>query len=1062
MDMRIPPAAPWRFLFSDACLGTRWLVGRFSAAISRGLSPIPRPVFSARAAASPIGFQFAATLLSVAAFTLPAGAAPGRIGFNDQIRPILSNACFQCHGPDEKKREADLRLDTFEGATRDLGGYKAVLPGKPDQSALIERMISHDKEEVMPPPKSKKPRATEAQIRLLKQWISEGAAYEGHWSFQPVRKVQPPAVRSETSVRNPVDRFILAKLEALGIAPSAEADKSTLLRRVHLDLTGLPPTPEERETFLRDNSSDAYEKVVERLLASPHYGERWARHWLDQARYADSDGYSIDGARAMWPYRDWVIRALNEDKPFDQFTLEQIAGDLLPGATRSQKIASAFHRNTMINAEGGSDPEQFRNESVVDRVNTTGAVWLGLTLGCAQCHTHKYDPISHQEYFRLFAFFNSSTDVNNVGETLRVVPGEIFPAPKAKVSPEQYAAALKKVVQTQAAAPKRRAEWLKKLETTTEPARWHGPKAASVTTRSGRQPRILEDGAVVVPAAGAPQDVVEIHFTPDHSTAAAFRVRLLPAPSFNAQYAGTAKDGSFALTEVELTVDGNAQPLAWALTDLNDPKNPVANAIDHDPQTAWQLDPKRPESKGAHEAWFFLKEPIAVKGKRWVIRLRHESGKGQLIGKFAVELTEKPPLLPPETKVAEEAWKLSRQTNPGTSPNHPAFVAAFKKLDEPQVIADAELARLTAAAQPAQLLIMKDLPMARPTLLHLRGDFLNPDKALGPLQPDTPAVLPPMAPSDQPRTRLDLARWLVAPENPLTPRVTVNRIWMRYFGKGLVETENDFGTQGTAPTHPELLDWLANELVSGGWSLKKLHRTLVTSATYRQSSMARKDLQEIDPLNLWLARQNRIRLDAEIIRDSALASSNLLDPTLGGPPVFPPQPEGVFAFTQAAKPWVTSTGGSRFRRALYTQFYRSAQHPLTSTFDAPNFSTTCTRRLSSNTPLQALMTANDEAFMEMAQAAAQNLWKRLPGGASAEDAARIRLGFLSFLSRPPSQKELQRSQTFLDARRKALAATPSDAAQIAGTSAAPGPVEWAAWTEFSRALINTDERITRE
>lgn len=1011
-----------------------------------------RPSFSPWAAAG----------LSVALFTSGAEAGPQRIGFNEKIRPILSNACFQCHGPDEKKREADLRLDTFEGATRDLGGYKAVLPGKPDQSALIERMLSHDKDEVMPPPKSKKPRPTEAQIQVLKQWISEGAQYEGHWSFQPVRKVEPPAVRSGASVRNPVDRFILAKLDALNIKPSPEADKATLLRRVHLDLTGLPPTPQEQEQFLKDTSVDAYERLVDRLLASPHYGERWARHWLDQARYADSDGYSIDGARPMWPYRDWVIRALNEDMPFDQFTREQIAGDLLPNATRSQKIASAFHRNTMINAEGGSDPEQFRNESVVDRVNTTGAVWLGLTLGCAQCHTHKYDPISHREYFKLFAFFNSSTDVNSVGETLPVVPGEIFPAPRAKVSPAQYAAGLKRVADAQSTASQRRAEWLKKLESAQEPTRWHAPKAVSATAKSGRQPRVLEDGAVVVPSAGAPQDVVEIHFTPDQAKASAFRLRLLPDSSFNAQYAGTAQDGSFALTEIELTVDGNVQPFAWAVSDLNDPKNPVSTAIDRDPQTAWQLDPKRAESKGLHEAWFFLKEPLAVEGKRCVVRLRHESGKNRLIGKFAVEVADEEPLLPPEPKVAQEAWKLSRQTKPGTNPNHPALLAAFKKMDAPQVIAEAELGRLSAIAQPAQLLIMKDLPKPRPTLLHLRGDFLNQDKTLGPLQPDTLAVLPPMAPSDQPRTRLDLAKWLVDPRNPLTPRVTVNRVWMRYFGKGLVETENDFGTQGTAPTHPELLDWLSSELVSGGWSLKKLHRTIVTSATYRQSSTARKDLREIDPLNLLLARQNRIRVDAEIIRDSALASSSLLDATLGGPPVFPPQPEGVFAFTQAAKPWVVSTGGARFRRALYTHFYRSAQHPLTSTFDAPNFSTTCTRRLSSNTPLQALMTANDEAFMEMAQAAAQGLWKKVPGTSKAEDAERIKQGFVSFLCRPPSDQELRRSQQFLGARRKALAESPQDAALIAGTSAGPGPVELAAWTEFTRALINTDERITRE
>ena len=998
-------------------------------------------------------------------FSEAQSAAPvSKIRFNEHIRPILSNACFQCHGPDDKKREADLRLDTFEGATRDLGGYKAILPGNPEKSAIVERILSHDRDEVMPPPKSKKPPITAGEIELLKRWIAQGAPYEGHWAFQPLQNPEPPAVGNTAAVRNPVDRFVLAPLESRGIAPSPEADKATLLRRVHLDLTGLPPTPQESEAFLADRSPDAYERVVDALLASPHHGERWGRHWLDQARYADSQGYSVDGQRAMWPYRDWVIRALNADMPFNQFTVEQIAGDLLPNPTKMQRIASAFHRNTMINQEGGTDAEQFRNEAVVDRVNTTGAVWLGLTAGCAQCHSHKYDPLSHQEYFRLFAFFNSGTDVNSTGETVDVLPGELFPAKEAKVPVAQYEAARQRVAKAKQGVAQRRAEWVRGLVAATEPTQWHRPAIGTASSRSGRVPQIQDDGSVLVPKEGTPQDVIEVAFTPDVPRLEAIRLQVLPDPSFNAKFAGTGKDGSFALNELEVLIDGNAKAFDLAVSDLENAKTPLSHALDRDPATAWRLDPAAPASKGTHEAWLVLKEPVAMEGQRVVLRLRHETGAFLFIGKFAVSVAEKAPLLPPDPVLAAAAWKAAKDPQTAAQTNDPAFVRAFAKMDRVQAAADFEFACLTKDASPAQVMVMKDLPAPRPTFLHIRGDFLSPDKELGPLKPGTPEVLPALAVEGREATRLDLARWLVDPKNPLTPRVTVNRIWMRYFGQGLVETENDFGTQGTPPTHPELLDWLSRQFIDGGWSMKKLHRIIVTSATYRQSSVVRPELMETDPRNLLLARQNRFRVDAEIVRDSALAASGLLDPTLGGPTVYPPQPEGVYAFTQAAKPWVVSKGGERYRRALYTQFYRSAQHPLTSTFDAPNFSTTCTRRLRSNTPLQALMMANDETFMEMAQAAALRLWTQIPGASPQQDQERVEFAFRAFFNRLPSEKELKRSLEFLAARRVSYAAASEDAKKVVGAYPISGQStgEAAAWTSFTRALLNTDEFITRE
>ena len=969
---------------------------------------------------------------------------PEEIRFNEHIRPILSQTCFQCHGPDEKKRDADLRLDTLEGATRDLGGYAAIAPGHPEKSALLERITSHDKTEVMPPPKSKKPPLQPEEIELLRRWISEGAHYTGHWALQPLAKNAPPEVQQSDWVRNEIDRFVLQKLERQGVAPSPEAPKAVLLRRLSLDLTGIPPSPEETAAFLADLQPDAYERAVDRLLASPHYGERWGRHWLDQARYADSNGYSIDGARDMWPYRDWVIRALNEDMPFDRFTVEQIAGDLLPKATKSQIIASAFHRNSMINQEGGSNPEQFRNEAVVDRVNTTGTVWLGLTVGCAQCHSHKYDPISHQEYFRLFAFFNSGTDVNNTGQTLEVLPGEVLGKPQKGVTPEVMAAAQAKVATAKQESPARQKAWLERLTSTAEPTQWHPIHPENVTTATGRD-YALQPGEVIQLSAGAkPKDVFNVTFHAPTERIEALQVRILPE-------AMKGKAAGFALSELEFLVDNVPVPMAAALTAVDSTKNPVKGALDGDLATAW-VPETNSAIEGAFESWFIPAEAVLPGSGTLTVRLRQESGT-PFNGKFQLSVSERIPLLPPDKKLADStlaaARKLAPQTKP-TATDAALFTKAFKAIDVKLIAAELALDRMRRTANPASLLVMKELAEPRPTFLHVRGDFLSPDSALGPLEANTPAVLPALH-SEQPRaTRLDLAKWLVRADNPLTPRVTVNRVWMRYFGMGLVETENDFGTQGTPPSHPDLLDWLSNDFINSGWSMKHLHKRIVMSAVYRQSSNARPELSERDPRNLWLARQNRVRLDAEIIRDSALKASGLLNATLGGPPVYPPQPEGVYAFTQNSHAWNVNKDGDRYRRALYTMFYRSAQHPLTSTFDAPNFSATCTRRLRSNTPLQALMLANDEAFFEMAQATAKLLWKEIATPGIDSDIARVTLAFERFLCRPPTPSELKTSLQFLSA---------------SGTStnrAAQADSQSAAWTAFARGLMNTDEFINRE
>ena len=999
-----------------------------------------------------------ATLASVAlTFSSDAATAvPGKLRFNESIRPILSNNCFQCHGPDEKKREAELRLDTFEGATRDLGGYHAIKPGAPEKSALLERILSHDRDEVMPPPKSKKPPITPNEVALLRQWIAEGAQYEGHWAFQPLLQDPPPVVAKSAWVRNPIDQFILSELEKRALLPSPEAPKSVLLRRVALDLTGLPPTPEEALAFENDARPDAYERAVDRLLASPHYGERWGRHWLDQARYADSDGYSIDAARDMWPFRDWVTRALNEDMPFDQFTIEQIAGDLLPSANKLQLVASAFHRNTMINQEGGSNPEQFRDETVVDRTNTTGAVWLGLTVGCAQCHSHKYDPISHQEYYKLFAFFNSTTDINSKGQTLEILPGEVLQAASARVTPIQLEDMKARLALVQSEAPKRQSAWLEKLKAAGNAGTpWQNVRLENLATESGRDHVSQPDGVVQLSNGGKAKDVFSLSFSTNLEHVEAVRLRVLPTMT-------KGKIASFTVGEFELLLDGVPQPLVLAQSASESAKNPPKAAIDGNATTTWIAEASSAKD-GAYEIWFAPETAIQPNGHALSVRIRQE---GSIVfnGSFQVSVSPTLPLLPAAPKLAAAALQAVATAKPNQSTEQSALRNAFSPIDLPQASAENALERLRKTAKPATLMVMKELPEPRPTFLHLRGDFLSPDQELGALQPDTPAVLPPLQKGTGKVSRLELARWLVREDNPLPPRVTVNRIWMRYFGLGLVETENDFGTQGTSPTHPALLDWLSSEFIRKKWSMKELHKLIVTSATYRQSSDVRSDLAERDPRNLLLARQNRVRLDAEIVRDAALVSSGLLDRTLGGAPVFPPQPDGVYAFTQNSKSWVASKGAERYRRALYTQFYRSAQHPLTSTFDAPNFSTTCTRRLRSNTPLQALMLANDEAFYEMAQGAALQLWKDESQPGEQADANRIRRAFQRFYSRNVTQTELEKCLRFLDACRHQAKPEPAQEVSPAPVFALPNqsPVETAAWTALARGLMNTDEFITRE
>ncbi len=829
---------------------------------------------------------------TIAILTLLAPAAPaaGRVDYLREIKPLLTKHCVSCHGP--QKQRSGLRLDSAAGALKGGNAGPAVVPGHSDQSRLIQAVSGTADVAAMPP---KGPRLRGAEIALLRAWIDAGAsapageaetttsAASGHWAFRPLVRPNLPAVRNVAWVRNPIDRFILARLEQEGVAPSPEAERPTLARRVFLDLTGLPPSPKELEEFLADASPDAYERLVDRLLASPHYGERWGRHWLDLARYADSNGYSIDAPRSIWKYRDWVIDAFNRDLPFDRFVIEQLAGDLLPNPNTEQRIATGFHRNTQINEEGGIDLEQFRVEAIVDRVNTTGTALLGLTIGCCQCHDHKFDPLSQREFYQLFAFFNSCDE-----PTLELA------------TPEQVR--LRRELLGKIKALQQR---LRDLDTATPErvAAWEG--SLSPASRAMLPPAVQEILLIAPNGRNAEQERAVI---------AAYR---------NAE-------------QVRHAVGGLASPL--------------------------------PFLPAAH-----------VQGMSIC----------RAIEKEIDDLQRRVPVIP-------------------------------------------------------TTLVLQERKTPRATFVHLGGDFLRKGAAV---QPGTPAVLPLLKREREKASgretangpnRLDLARWFVDGVNPLPPRVTMNRFWQHFFGTGIVETENDFGTQGTPPSHPELLDWLATEFIRQGWSMKTMHRLIATSATYRQSSRARPDLGTLDPRNRLLARQNRLRLDAEVVRDVALASSGLLNRKVGGPSVYPPQPPGVYQFTQIPRDWRASTGADRYRRGMYTFLWRSAPHPDLIVFDAPDATQTCTRRNRSNTPLQALTLLNDQGFFEIAQGLAARVLREGPSG----DDRRLRYAFLLCLGRQPSAREQDILLRLLRQER------------------ASG--EDAAWTSVARAVLNLDEMITRE
>lgn len=938
-------------------------------------------------------------------FTLSVLGVRADLDYNRDIRPILSANCFSCHGPDEESREAKLRLDTADGAQK-------VLQSE-DDPELIYRIVTDDEDDLMPPPDSGH-RLTEIQKELIKKWVSAGAPYDDHWSFKRPAKVEVP------EAGHPIDHFISSRLKEVGLVLSEPADRLALIRRVSLDLTGLPPALEVADEFQKTGDLG---KLVDRLLGSKGFGEHWARMWLDLARYADTKGYEKDRPRPIWRYRDWVIGALNADMPYDQFTVEQLAGDLLPDATNEQILATAFHRNTMENDEGGTDDEEFRVAAVKDRVDTTVQVWMGLTMGCAKCHTHKYDPISIEDYYSFYAFFNQTEDADRG-------------APVAATPTREQSARIRSLeseMETISAQLKTRTEEFEKAFALWKTGMKAGPlwQPLSMVGQETKHAKIVQaaDGTLRVEGELPEKDTWTLTLDlPANPPVTALRIDALAKKP-----GGKWKDKNVALRELtgEWLVEGE-KPEKLSLTnpraDFSQKGWEVAKAIDGSTEAGWAFSPKAADP---HVAIFDFSKPIS--GGKLRLTLEQEYGIGLTFESFRLSVSTQPvKWLAAEVDSNEGLESVFRsQVFAPTMKMNARLVEVRKELEQ---------IRRVIPTTP----IMRELPPGRQrvTKVHQRGNFLDQGE-------EVTARLPMMfgdLPEGESANRLGVARWLTAPENPLAGRVMANRVWARLFGIGIVETEEDFGMQGAVPTHPELLDWLAVEYRENGWSLKKLLKTIVMSKAYQQSSKVTPEMLAADPRNRLLSRGPRFRLSAEMVRDQALAASGLLTRKIGGPSVMPPQPAGVWKSTYSGDKWQNATGPDRFRRGLYTYLKRTSPYPSMTTFDAGSGEVCQVRRVRTNTPLQALVTLNDTVFIEAAGALAQRMTD-------------LTHGFRLVLIRPPSDKELARLNELHGAMKRHFENDPEAAKELLN---AAGLKEGdAAMVAVANVLLNLDETLTK-
>jgi len=1131
-------------------------------------------------------------LIALTALAVPRARAQDGPDFAREVLPLLSRKCYACHGPDEAARKAELRLDTREGA------LAALVPGDPDGSLLLERVLESDEHARMPPQEASA-RLTEEETLLLRRWIEADAPYARHWAFVAPTRPEAPGVGRGAWVRSELDAFVLARLEAEGLAPSEEADRATLARRLSLDLVGLPPTPERVRAFVHDTRPDAYERYVDELLADPGFGERWASLWLDVARYADSAGYGSDPLRTIWRYRDWVIEAFDANQPFDEFTRDQLAGDLLPDATVEQRLATAFHRNTKTNTEGGTDDEEFRVEAVKDRTDTTMQAWMGLSYGCAKCHTHKYDPISIEEYYSLFAFFNQTADTDKGDDRPRLrTPSREQQATlaelearrsdaearlEAPLSDEAFAAWV-------AAAREREASWR-----VLAPVAVEGTGAFSV----------LDDGTVLAEGAGPERDTYVVDVELGTGTWTGLALDALPSETLPGAGPGRSPgNGNFVLSNLVLerapdperpaptgrfvrfelpgpgrilslaevqvfagglevargkearqsstaysgpahyAVDGNAsgahehstvthtateadpwwevdlgsdhavdQVAFWNRTDgdlyrrldgvvvrvLDGERRTVwsarvrrterretqlrtrdwaeelllgrasasfeqedweaAKALDADAQgTGWAVSPRQGE---AHRAVFALAEPLVLEAPaRLRLRMAQGYGTGHTLGHFRWSATGHAG----DVRALPQVVGAALATLPTCTDEQQALLAGHAQREDPaRADLRAEVEALASSIQGMNVVttpVMEELPEGRRRATHVlaRGNFLQPADEVS---AGVPAALHPW-PAETPRDRLGLARWITDPLNPLTARVAVNRWWQALFGTGLVETQEDFGRQGAAASHPGLLDWLAVEYVASGWDTKALLRTIVTSATYRQSSRVTPASLADDPDARLLSRMPRVPLEAEQVRDQALAVSGLLSRSKFGPPVYPPQPAGIWqAAFNGQRSWTTSTGEDRYRRGVYVYWRRTAPYPSMETFDAPTRETCTLRRVRTNTPLQAFVTLNDPVFVECAQALARRI-------TDPEPAVGVARGFELCLGRAPTERERDLLLAlYVDALTELASRPAEEARALAADPLGPledgvDPRRAAAWTAVAGVLLNLDAFLTRE
>ncbi len=1018
------------------------------------------------------------------------GLAAG-LDFQRDVRPILSDFCYPCHGPDEKERKGKLRLDLREEIFKFSQGKSIVKAGKSAESELVHRITSADPEEVMPPPKFKR-HLTEAHIETLRKWIDEGARMAVHWAFKAPNKPELPWSKSKRWGGNPIDAFALAKIQEEGLQPSSEAGKTTLLRRLSLDLIGLPPTPAEVDAYLADRSPDSYRKQVERLLKSPHFGERWARLWLDAARYADSDGFEKDKSRSMWFYRDWVIRAINDDMPYDQFVREQLAGDLLPGASQDQIVATGFLRNSMINEEGGVDPEQFRMDAMFDRMDAIGKSVLGLTIQCAQCHSHKYDPLTQEEYFRLFAFLNNDHEAQRVVYT----PDQLAQISALRSRMTEVETNLKHRIN---ALEDQLAEW--EARSPKDLATWTTLHASVEEISTGGQKYLPQkDGSFLALSYAPTKHTVRLWVTNHLQEIRAFRLELLNDPNLPANGPGRSFMGTCALTEfkVEAAEASNPTNRFWvkfhhATADYSNPERelepnffdksekrrvtgPVSMAVDGKDETAWGIDAGPGRRNQPRKAVFVADKNVAFPGGTILtVHLTQNHGgwnsddhMNNNLGRFRLSVSaDEKAVADPVPAGVREILALPKDRR---TPAQRDAIFSYWRTTSPECDPENRLLEQLWKEWPAGFTALAFMRREEPRVTSMlkRGDWLQPERQVA---PGVPAFLNPL-PDGAPVSRLGLARWLTDRSSPTTARVFVNRVWQAYFGSGMVSTPEDFGLQSEPPSHPDLLDWLAVQFMENGWKPKEVHRLIVLSATYRQSSQASESLLARDPLNRLLARGSRFRVDAEIVRDIALAASGLLKPRVGGASVFAPAPEDLFLPPASYAPftWKEETGPDRYRRALYTFRRRSTPYPALQTFDAPNGDFSCVKRTRSNTPLQALTGLNEPIFVEAAQALAKKVVEE--GGRT--DAERITFAFRRALGRRPDKEELRTLILLLDKQRKRLGEGWVDASDVAGlqrktegrTSDAaarpPAPTELAAYTVVSRVLLNLDETITRE